>query len=160
LASTKNVIGVYPTWVSAVKKKGRRVHRVRKSRAMADSKKLYDPTALRGRHLEGDIIALWITLRHRARDVQGLFAGDRGWRLWLARSQTQALAIGDIRRIGLGMIRAVPPARNVARELEADSTLRTVTRSAVRRRTSGLRTRPVRSPGTRGMSACGASRRV
>ena len=73
-ASTKNVNWVYPTWVSELKKNGRRVIAL-DNRGHGDSGKLYDPAQYsipdhgrRRRRADG-------SSRHRARRHHGLFAG-------------------------------------------------------------------------------------
>src|SRR2546423_824014 len=56
-ASTKNVNWVYPTWVSELKKSGRRVIAL-DNRGHGDSAKLYDPEAYHIGTMAGDVGAL------------------------------------------------------------------------------------------------------
>src|SRR3981081_4939649 len=56
-ASSKNVNWVYPTWVSELKKNGRRVIAL-DNRGHGDSGKLYDPAQYEVAIMAGDVIAL------------------------------------------------------------------------------------------------------
>src|SRR3954449_5020868 len=56
-ASSKNVNWVYPTWVSELRKDGRRVIAL-DNRGHGDSAKLYDPAQYELAIMAGDVIAL------------------------------------------------------------------------------------------------------
>ena len=73
-ASSKNVNWVYPTWVSELKKDGRRVIAL-DNRGHGDSGKLYDAAQYEIAIMAGDVIALMDHLADRARRHHGLFAG-------------------------------------------------------------------------------------
>ena len=72
-ASTKNVNWVYPTWVSELKKSGRRVIAL-DNRGHGDSGKLYDAEAYHIPTMAGDVARADGSSRHRARRYHGLFA--------------------------------------------------------------------------------------
>ena len=95
-ASSKNVNWVYPTWVSELKKDGRRVIAL-DNRGHGDSAKLYDAEAYHIATMAGDVAALMDHLEHRARRCHGLFAGraDDGV---AGAAPAAAAALGDFRR--------------------------------------------------------------
>ena len=72
-ASTKNVNWVYPTWVSELKKNGRRVIAL-DNRGHGDSGKLYDAEAVSHRHHGRRCQRADGSPEHRARGHHGLFA--------------------------------------------------------------------------------------
>ena len=118
-ASTKNVNWVYPTWVSELKKDGRRVIAF-DNRGHGDSSKLYDPTAYEVATMAGDITALMDHLNIERADVMGYSLGSRMTAV-LARSQPKRLRSAIFGGIGIGVIEGGGPGENVAQALEADS---------------------------------------
>ena len=76
-ASSKNVNWVYPTWVSELKKNGRRVIAL-DNRGHGDSGKLYDAEQYHIGIMAGDVTRADGSSRDRARRHHGLFAGRRG----------------------------------------------------------------------------------
>ena len=118
-ASTKNVNWVYPTWVSELKKNGRRVIAF-DNRGHGDSSKLYDPTAYEIATMAGDIAGLMDHLNIERADVMGYSLGSRMTAV-LARSQPKRLRSAIFGGIGIGLIEGGGPGENVARALEADS---------------------------------------
>ena len=118
-ASTKNVNWVYPTWVSELKKDGRRVIAF-DNRGHGDSSKLYDPTAYEVATMAGDITALMDHLNIERADVMGYSLGSRMTAV-LARSQPKRLRSAIFGGIGIGLIEGGGPGENVAQALEADS---------------------------------------
>ena len=118
-ASTKNVNWVYPTWVSELKKDGRRVIAF-DNRGHGDSSKLYDPTAYEVATMAGDIAALMDHLNIERADVMGYSLGSRMTAV-LARSQPKRLRSAIFGGIGIGLIEGGGPGENVVRALEADS---------------------------------------
>ena len=118
-ASTKNVNWVYPTWVSELKKNGRRVIAF-DNRGHGDSSKLYDPTAYEVVTMAGDIAALMDHLNIERADVMGYSLGSRMTAV-LARSQPKRLRSAIFGGIGIGLIEGGGPGENVVQALEADS---------------------------------------
>ena len=86
-ASTKNVNWVYPTWVSELKKSGRRVVAF-DNRGHGESAKLYDPAAYEIAIMASDITALMDHLNIERADVMGYSLGSRMTAV-LARSQPE-----------------------------------------------------------------------
>ena len=118
-ASTKNVNWVYPTWVSELKKNGRRVIAF-DNRGHGDSGKLYDAGAYEIASMAGDITALMDHLNIERADVMGYSLGSRMTAV-LARSQPERLRSAIFGGIGIGLIEGGGPGENVAEALEADS---------------------------------------
>jgi len=118
-ASTKNVNWVYPTWVSELKKNGRRVIAF-DNRGHGDSAKLYDAGAYEIGTMAGDIGALMDHLEIERADVMGYSLGSRMTAL-LAQSQPQRLRSAIFGGIGIGLIEGGGPGENVAAALEAAS---------------------------------------
>jgi pimeloyl-ACP methyl ester carboxylesterase len=118
-ASTKNVNWVYPTWVSELKKSGRRVLAF-DNRGHGESAKLYDPAAYEIAIMASDITALMDHLNIERADVMGYSLGSRMAAV-LARSQPERLRSAIFGGIGIGLIEGGGPGENVARALEADS---------------------------------------
>ena len=118
-ASTKNVNWVYPTWVSELKKNGRRVIAL-DNRGHGDSAKLYDPEAYHIGTMAGDVSALMDHLSIERTDIMGYSLGSR-MTAWLARSQPQRLRSAILGGIGMGLIEGGGPGENVATALEAPS---------------------------------------
>jgi pimeloyl-ACP methyl ester carboxylesterase len=118
-ASSKNVNWVYPTWVSELKKNGRRVIAL-DNRGHGDSAKLYDAAQYDIAIMSGDIVALMDHLNIDRADVMGYSLGSRMTAV-LARSQPQRLRSAILGGIGIGLIEGGGPGENVAAALEAPS---------------------------------------
>ena len=118
-ASSKNVNWVYPTWVSELKKNGRRVIAL-DNRGHGDSGKLYDAAQYAIPIMAGDVIALMDHLGIARADVMGYSLGAR-MTAWLARDQPQRLRSAIFGGIGIGLIEGGGPGENVAEALEAPS---------------------------------------
>ena len=118
-ASTKNVNWVYPTWVSELRKSGRRVISL-DNRGHGDSGKLYDAGAYDIATMAGDVIALMDHLNIERADVMGYSLGSRMTAV-LARHQPQRLRSAIFGGIGIGLIEGGGPGENVAAALEAPS---------------------------------------
>jgi pimeloyl-ACP methyl ester carboxylesterase len=118
-ASTKNVNWVYPTWVSELRRNGRRVIAF-DNRGHGESAKLYDSAAYEIASMASDIAALMDHLNIERADIMGYSLGSR---------MTAVLALGQPRRlrsailggIGIGLIEGGGPGENVASALEAES---------------------------------------
>jgi pimeloyl-ACP methyl ester carboxylesterase len=118
-ASTKDVNWVYPTWVSELKKNGRRVIAL-DNRGHGESAKLYDPAEYEIGTMAGDVIALMDHLKIERADIMGYSLGSRMTAV-LARSQPQRLRAAILGGIGIGLIEGGGPGENVAAALEAAS---------------------------------------
>jgi pimeloyl-ACP methyl ester carboxylesterase len=118
-ASTKNVNWVYPTWVSELRKAGRRVIAL-DNRGHGDSAKLYDASAYEIATMAGDIVALMDHLDIGRADVMGYSLGSRMAAV-LALSQPARLRSAIFGGIGIGLIEGGGPGENVAEALEAES---------------------------------------
>lgn len=118
-ASSKNVNWVYPTWVSELKKVGRRVIAL-DNRGHGDSGKLYDPAQYEVAIMAGDVLALLDHLRISRADIMGYSLGARMTAV-LALSHPQRLRAAILGGIGIGMIEGGGPGENVALALEAPS---------------------------------------
>jgi pimeloyl-ACP methyl ester carboxylesterase len=118
-ASTKNVNWVYPTWVSELRKNGRRVIAL-DNRGHGESSKLYDPEAYHIGTMAGDVNALMDHLEIERADIMGYSLGSR-MTAWLALRQPQRLRSAIFGGIGIGLIEGGGPGENVAQALEADS---------------------------------------
>jgi pimeloyl-ACP methyl ester carboxylesterase len=118
-ASTKNVNWVYPTWVSELKKNGRRVIAL-DNRGHGDSAKLYDVEAYRIPIMAGDVTALMDHLEIERADIMGYSLGGR-MTAWLSLHQPQRLRSAIFGGIGIGLIEGGGPGENVAEALEAAS---------------------------------------
>jgi pimeloyl-ACP methyl ester carboxylesterase len=116
-ASSKNVNWVYPTWVSELKKNGRRVIAF-DNRGHGDSGKLYDATDYEIATMAGDIGALMDHLNVARADVMGYSLGSRMTAV-LAQQQPQRLRSVILGGIGIGLIEGGGPGENVAAALEA-----------------------------------------
>jgi pimeloyl-ACP methyl ester carboxylesterase len=108
---------VYPTWVSELKKNGRRVIAL-DNRGHGDSAKLYDPEKYHIPIMAGDVSALMDHLAIERADVMGYSLGSR-MTAWLARYQPQRLRSAIFGGIGIGLIEGGGPGENVAEALEA-----------------------------------------
>ena len=118
-ASTKNVNWVYPTWVSELKKNGRRVIAL-DNRGHGDSSKLYDPEQYHIGIMAGDVAALMDHLRIEAADIMGYSLGAR-MTAWLAQKEPQRLRSAIFGGLGIGLIEGGGPGEAVAKALEAPS---------------------------------------
>jgi pimeloyl-ACP methyl ester carboxylesterase len=118
-ASSKNVNWVYPSWVSELKKDGRRVIAL-DNRGHGDSGKLYDAAQYEIAIMADDVIALMDHLRIERADVMGYSLGSRMTAV-LAREQPQRLRSAILGGIGIGLIDGGGPGENVAEALEAPS---------------------------------------
>ena len=118
-ASSKNVNWVYPTWVSELKKAGRRVIAL-DNRGHGDSGKLYDAAQYEIAIMAGDVTALLDHLRIERADVMGYSLGSR-MMAEMALNQPQRLRSAILGGIGIGLIEGGGPGENVARALEAPS---------------------------------------
>jgi pimeloyl-ACP methyl ester carboxylesterase len=123
-ASTKNVNWVYPTWVSELRKDGRRVIAL-DNRGHGDSGKLYDAEQYDIGTMAGDVTALMDHLGIARADIMGYSLGAR-MTAWLAWSQPQRLRSAVFGGIGIGLIEGGGPGETVAEALEA-ATLEDVT---------------------------------
>jgi len=116
-ASSKNVNWVYPTWVSELRKGGRRVIAL-DNRGHGDSEKLYDPEQYSIPMMAGDVVALMDHLDIRRADVMGYSLGAR-MTAWLGARQPERLRSAILGGIGIAMIDGGGPGENVAVALEA-----------------------------------------
>jgi pimeloyl-ACP methyl ester carboxylesterase len=118
-ASSKNVNWVYPTWVSELRKSGRRVIAL-DNRGHGDSEKLYDPGQYSIPTMSGDVVALMDHLDIARADVMGYSLGGR-MTAWLGRNAPERLRSAILGGIGIAMIEGGGPGENVAQALEAPS---------------------------------------
>ena len=118
-ASSKNVNWVYPTWVSELKKAGRRVIAL-DNRGHGESGKLYDPAQYEIAIMAGDVVALMDHLGIERADIMGYSLGSRMTAV-LALSHPQRLRSAILGGIGIGMITGGGPGENVVLALEAPS---------------------------------------
>ena len=118
-ASTKQVNWVYPSWVSELKRNGRRVIAL-DNRGHGESSKLYDPELYHIPTMAGDVTALMDHLGIERADIMGYSLGSR-MTAWLARSQPQRLRSAILGGIGIGLIKGGGPGETVAEALEASS---------------------------------------
>jgi pimeloyl-ACP methyl ester carboxylesterase len=118
-ASTKNVNWVYPTWVSELKKSGRRVIAL-DNRGHGDSAKLYDAAQYSIPMMASDVTALMDHLEIARADVMGYSLGSR-MTAWLALKAPQRLRSAILGGIGIGLIEGGGPGENVALALETAS---------------------------------------
>jgi pimeloyl-ACP methyl ester carboxylesterase len=118
-ASSKNVNWVYPTWVSELRKGGRRVIAL-DNRGHGDSEKLYDPAQYAIPMMAGDVVALMDHLGIPSADVMGYSLGAR-MTAWLGSNQPERLRSAILGGIGIAMIDGGGPGEHVAVALEAPS---------------------------------------
>jgi pimeloyl-ACP methyl ester carboxylesterase len=118
-ASSKNVNWVYPTWVSDLKKDGRRVIAL-DNRGHGESAKLYDSAQYEIAIMASDVMALMDHLKIDRADVMGYSLGSRMTAV-LALEAPQRLRSIILGGIGIGMITGGGPGENVAVALEAPS---------------------------------------
>jgi pimeloyl-ACP methyl ester carboxylesterase len=110
---------VYPTWVSELKKNGRRVIAL-DNRGHGDSAKLYSPAEYEIAIMAGDVAALMDHLEIERADIMGYSLGSRMTAI-LALQQPQRLRSAILGGIGIGLIEGGGPGENVAAALEAPS---------------------------------------
>jgi pimeloyl-ACP methyl ester carboxylesterase len=118
-ASSKSVNWVYPTWVSDLKKDGRRVIAL-DNRGHGDSEKLYDAADYEIAIMASDVIALLDHLGIERADVMGYSLGSRMTAI-LAREQPQRLRSAILGGIGIGLVEGGGPGESVAVALEVPS---------------------------------------
>jgi pimeloyl-ACP methyl ester carboxylesterase len=118
-ASSKNVNWVYPTWVSELRKDGRRVIAL-DNRGHGDSAKLYDPAQYAIAEMAGDVVALMDHLDVACADIMGYSMGGR-IAAHLALTAPQRMRSAIFGGIGMAMIDGGGPGENVALALEAPS---------------------------------------
>src|SRR5258708_901204 len=118
-ASSKNVNWVYPTWVSELRKGGRRVIAL-DNRGHGESSKLYDVADYSIPIMSGDILALMDHLGLDRADVMGYSLGGR-MAAWLGLNAPERLRSAILGGIGIAMIEGGGPGENVALALEAPS---------------------------------------
>jgi pimeloyl-ACP methyl ester carboxylesterase len=118
-ASSKNVNWVYPTWVSELRKDGRRVIAL-DNRGHGESEKLYDPAQYSIAAMAGDTLALMDHLDIARADIMGYSLGAR-IAAWLALKQRARLRSAILGGIGIAMIDGGGPGENVASGLEAET---------------------------------------
>jgi len=118
-ASTKNVNWVYPTWVSELRKSGRRVIAL-DNRGHGDSAKFYDAAQYSIPIMAGDVTALMDHLEIGSADIMGYSLGSR-MIAWLGLKAPQRLRSAILGGIGIGLIDGGGPGENVAVALEAPS---------------------------------------
>jgi len=118
-ASSKNVNWVYPTWVSELRKDGRRVIAL-DNRGHGDSAKLYDPAQYAIAEMAGDVVALMDHLDVARADIMGYSMGGR-IAAHLALTAPQRMRSAIFGGIGMAMIEGGGPGENVALALEAPS---------------------------------------
>ena len=118
-ASSKNVNWVYPTWVSDLKKSGRRVIAF-DNRGHGDSAKLYGSAQYELSIMASDIAALMDHLKLERADVMGYSLGAR-MTATLARREPHRFRSAILGGIGMGLINGGGPGENVAMALEAES---------------------------------------
>ena len=116
-ASSKNVNWVYPTWVSDLRKDGRRVIAL-DNRGHGESSKLYDPAQYSIPAMADDTVALMDHLGIARTDVMGYSLGAR-IAAWLGLKQPARLRSAILGGIGIAMIDGGGPGENVAKALEA-----------------------------------------
>jgi pimeloyl-ACP methyl ester carboxylesterase len=116
-ASSKNVNWVYPTWVSDLRKDGRRVIAL-DNRGHGESEKLYDPAQYSIPAMASDALALMDHLDIVRADVMGYSLGAR-IAAWLGLKQPARLRSAILGGIGIAMIEGGGPGENVATALEA-----------------------------------------
>ena len=118
-ASSKNVNWVYPTWVSDLRKDGRRVIAL-DNRGHGQSTKLYDPADYHTDLMAGDAAALITHLHLERADVMGYSLGARITAVLAARhpDRVRSVILGGV---GIKLVEAAGLHHDVARSLELPS---------------------------------------
>ena len=118
-ASSKNVNWVYPTWVSELKKAGRRVIAL-DNRGHGDSGKLYDAAQYEVAIMAGDVIALMDHLGIERADVMGYSMGAR-ITAFLALAHPERVRSAILGGLGYHLVDGVGLPETIAQALEARS---------------------------------------
>lgn len=118
-ASTKSTNWVYPGWVTALTKSGRRVIAL-DNRGHGESSKLYDPEDYHIGTMAGDVRALMDHLEIERADMMGYSMGGR-ITAYLGHRDPQRLRCAILGGIGMGLIAGGGPGEAVAKALEAPS---------------------------------------
>jgi len=118
-ASTKNVNWVYPTWVSELRKDGRRVIAL-DNRGHGESAKLYEPASYSIAAMASDVTGLMDHLDIGSADIMGYSLGGR-IAAHIALASPQRVRSAIFGGIGMAMIEGGGPGENVAAALEAPS---------------------------------------
>ena len=118
-ASSKNVNWVYPTWVSDLRKDGRRVIAL-DNRGHGDSSKLYESESYHIGTMAGDVRALMDHLGIERADLMGYSLGAR-IAAYLAHSHPARVRSMISGGLGIGLVAGGGPGENVATALEAAS---------------------------------------
>ncbi|CAN5332761.1 alpha/beta hydrolase [soil metagenome] len=119
-ASSKNMNWIYPGWVSALTKAGRRVIAL-DHRGHGESTKLYDPEDYHIGTMAGDVSGLMDHLNIARADMMGYSMGGR-ITAYLGQRNPERLRTAILGGIGMGLIEDVGrPGENVAEALEAAS---------------------------------------
>ncbi|MBB1092039.1 alpha/beta fold hydrolase [Rhodopseudomonas palustris] len=118
-ASNKNVNWVYPSWLSELKRAGRRVIAI-DNRGHGESAKLYDPADYGLAAMAADVIALMDHLAIDRADVMGYSLGGR-ITATLARECPERVRAAILGGIGSGLVKGGGPGETVAQALEAPS---------------------------------------
>jgi len=116
-ASSKNVNWVYPTWVSELKKNGRRVIAL-DNRGHGKSTKLYDPAAYHSSLMAEDVRALLDHLGIPRADVMGYSLGAR-ITAFLALAHPQRVRSAILGGLGIRLVEGTGAAERIARALAA-----------------------------------------
>lgn len=118
-ASNKDVNWVYPTWVSHLRKAGRRVIAL-DHRGHGASDKLYSPEDYHIGIMAGDVRALLDHLGIDRADMMGYSLGGR-ITAFIARHHAERISRAILGGIGIALISGGLPGENVAKALEAPS---------------------------------------
>lgn len=119
-ASNKNVNWVYPTWVSELKKNGRRAIAL-DNRGHGESEKLYDSARYSIPEMAGDVVALLDHLGIPQADIMGYSLGGR-MTAWLGLNEPKRLRSAILGGIGIGgLMEGTGPGQKVVEALEAPS---------------------------------------
>ena len=115
-ASSKAVNWVYPTWVSELKKAGKRVIAL-DNRGHGDSEKLYDPEQYLIGIMATDVRALMDHLKIERADLMGYSMGSRiaAFLAWSVPERVDRVIFGGL---GIGLVKGGGPGENVAHALE------------------------------------------
>ncbi len=116
-ASSKAVNWVYPTWVSELKKHGRRVIAI-DNRGHGESQKLYDAEDYHIGTMAADVRALMDHLKIDRADMMGYSMGSR-ITAFIAQSHPERLRCAILGGLGIGLVKGGGPGENVAKALEA-----------------------------------------
>jgi pimeloyl-ACP methyl ester carboxylesterase len=118
-ASSKVVNWVYPTWVSELKKHGRRVIAI-DNRGHGESQKLYSPEDYHIGTMAADVRALMDHLGIARADMMGYSMGAR-ITAFVAHSHPERIRKAILGGLGIGLVKGGGPGEKVAEALEAPS---------------------------------------